>query len=352
MDRTDRLTEMLRITHPVVQAPMLGVSTPEMAAAASNAGILGSLAAGGLSADQTRALIRRTKELSSKPFAVNLFVYEHPGHIPDLEFDAMQQFLLRFCRENGIGYSVKTQEEIPFHTYRELLDLLLEEEVPAVSFTFGMPSDDEIQMLQEKGVVLIGTATSVAEAALLSEKQTDIICVQGIEAGGHRGSFLDMDELPQVGLMALLPQVLAITERPVLAAGGICSRATMNAALAMGAHGVQVGSLFLASHESAAPPAYKEAVMRSRAEDTVLTRSFSGRWARGLPNAFSRAVDGSGLNIPSYPVQNVLTGPMRDWARKNNVAAFLSLWAGQSASAAPEKSVADIINTLLHDALV
>lgn len=348
MSRTDRLTEMLRIAHPVVQAPMLGITTPEMVAAASDAGILGSLAVGGLSADQTRVLIRQTKDLTSKPFAVNLFVYDHPGRVPDGDFNAMQQFLLRFCEANGIGYQAKTQEGLPFYSYRDLLDLLLEEEVPVVSFTFGVPSDDEIRFLQEKGVVLIGTATSVAEAQLLSEKKIDIISVQGMEAGGHRGSFLHPDKLPVVGLMALLPQVAAVTDAPVLAAGGICTRATMDAALAMGADGVQVGSLFLACKESAAPAGYKQAVMRSKAEDTVLTRAFSGRWARGIPNTFSRAVEDAGLSIPPYPIQNVLTAAMRAWAAKHNRAEFLSLWAGQNASVAPALPTADIIRSLMQ----
>lgn len=348
MYQKNQLMKLLHIDYPVVQAPMLGVSTPEMAAAASNAGVLGSLAVGGLAPDKCRQLIRQVKALTNKPFAVNLFVYDYPETVSTTEFEAMQQFLSKFCSDNGINYEMKKPDALPFYSYKELLPVLIEEQIRIVSFTFGILADEEIQLLQSKGILLIGTATSVAEACLLAEKNIDIICAQGMEAGGHRGSFLAGESLPLVGLLSLLPQVVEATQKPVLAAGGIYNKASLDAALLLGAQGVQVGSILLASDESLATETYKSAVLQSCAEDSILTRSFTGRWARGIPNVFTRAIEQSGLSIPPYPVQNILTNAIRDWARKHNNEQFLSLWVGQHASKAQRKPTADIIRELLQ----
>ncbi|MBL4677361.1 MAG: nitronate monooxygenase [Mucilaginibacter sp.] len=251
------LKSLLNVRYPIVQAPMLGVTTPAMVASVSNAGALGSLPVGGLSPDRTRELIRATKALTTQPFAVNLFAHEPAKEVNEDEIATMQDFLAELCLEFDISFEKQNPANFKFYYYEDLVNVLLEENIPVVSYTFGQLKPEVIHAFKAKGTVLAGTATSVAEAKLLAQDGSDIITVQGIEAGGHRGSFLDNEPLPQVGLSALLPQVADAVDVPLLAAGGIYNQHTVMAAFALGASGVQVGSLFIAADESAASEAYK-----------------------------------------------------------------------------------------------
>jgi nitronate monooxygenase len=187
---------------------------------------------------------------------------------------------------------------------------LIKEKIPVVSFTFGVLNDDVIDTLLKNGVLLIGSATSVEEARLLSEKDIETITAQGIEAGGHRGSFLHKDA-PQIGLMALLPQIVDTIDKPVLAAGGIADGRGIKAVMILGAKGVQVGSAFIASKESASNPVHKKMMQQATDTSTVLTKSYTGRWMRCIKNEFVETVDSSGLTINEYPLQGALTGFLR-----------------------------------------
>jgi nitronate monooxygenase len=343
------LTSLLQIQYPIVQAPMLGVTTPAMVAAIANEGGLGSLPVGGLSPSQTVELIRKTKALTQKPFAVNLFANVVKEPVTE-DVIAMQDFLEELCTENQIPYERKPIETFRYYSYTEQIDILLTEDIPIVSFTFGMLNDESIQALKNKGVILIGTATSVKEGKLLEEKGIDVVVAQGIEAGGHRGTFLEDEPLPMVGLMSLVPQMVSQVSVPVIAAGGIYDGKTIRAALSLGAQGVQPGTAFVASDESTAIASYKLALMQAKDTDTVLTRSFSGRWARGLRNKFISAVDSSGLTIPAYPFQISLAASIRAHANQNNNKEFTALWAGQSASKAEAKPAAEIFRSMVQDA--
>ena len=344
---TDQLLKKLKIEYPVVQGAMLGVSTPQMAAAVSNAGGLGSLAVGGLSPEKTRRLIRETKQYTAKNFAVNLFAHDIPKEINIQNFNKMQEFLQAFCSANQIPFELKKVEEMQFYNYQDQVDVLIAEKIPVVSFTFGMLNQDVVAALKKNNSLLIGTATSVQEAIALEQSGVDIITAQGIEAGGHRGSFVNPDQLPQIGSISLIPLVVDAVHIPVLAAGGISDPRAMKAALVLGASGVQVGSLFIAADESLAAEAYKNAVINSTDADTIITRAFSGRWARGIKNAFMEAVVKSGLEIPEYVVQNNLTSAMRTYAQQNNLKDFISMWAGQSASKAIRGKTSDIFLSLV-----
>ncbi|QHV98907.1 NAD(P)H-dependent flavin oxidoreductase [Spirosoma endbachense] len=346
MQWKNNLTRLLSIEYPVIQAPMLGVSTPEMAAAVSNQGGLGSLPVGGLSPQRTTELIQQTKQLTNKPFAVNLFAHSIPA-IDQSTAEAMQAYLETVCLANQIPYTKLALNDLHFYSYKDQIDVLIQEKIPIVSFTFGILDDESIQSLKAAGCLLNGTATSVKEAELLTEKDIDIISVQGIEAGGHRGTFLTDDPLPMVGLMSLLPLIADRVSKPLLAAGGIHNGQTIKAAFDLGASGVQVGTAFIASPESVAIPAYKERLQRSSETDSVLTRSFSGRWARGISNTFMREIDKSGLSIPEYPIQNSLTTALRVAAQRQNNAEFTNMWAGQLASASEAKPAADIFRKLI-----
>ncbi|WP_338870979.1 nitronate monooxygenase [Spirosoma sp. SC4-14] len=348
MNWNNELTNLLSIKYPIVQAPMLGVTTPAMVAAVANRGGLGSLPVGGLSPQQTSDLIRQTKGLTSKPFAVNLFAHDIPS-IDVAEAEAMQVYLSDFCYTHQLPYEPVDLKTLRFYAYQEQIEVLIREQIPVVSFTFGIIDDESMARLKAAGSRLIANATSVAEAQFMSEKNIDAITIQGIEAGGHRGSFLATDSLPMVGLMALLPQVASQVRKPLLAAGGIYNGTTIKAAMMLGASGVQIGTAFIASPESKAIAAYKDRILRATETDTRLTRSFSGRWARGIINTFMESVDRSGLAIPAYPIQNSITTQLRAVAQSQNNAEFTNMWAGQSASTTKAKPTGEIFDELIAE---
>ncbi|OON68888.1 NAD(P)H-dependent flavin oxidoreductase [Hymenobacter sp. CRA2] len=344
-------TELMRrfgIAYPIVQAPMLGVTSPAMVAAVSNAGGLGSLPVGGLSPARAQEPIRQTKALTERPFAVNLFAHNVPT--PDVaQATPMQALLAQISQDYGLTYAPQNVTTLPLYTYQAQIEVLVAEQIPVISFTFGLLDAPSIEALHRAGAVLVGTATSVREAELLAASGVDAICAQGIEAGGHRGSFLPDEPLPQVGLLALLPQILRRVSMPVLAAGAIHDGRSIRAALALGAAAVQVGSAFLASDESQAIATYKARVQQATDTSTVLTRAFSGRWARGLPNDLIVRVEQSGLPIPPYPYQNSLTTLLRAAARASNNAELTALWAGQACASARAQPSAAILRHLVEE---
>lgn len=343
------VTETLHLNYPFVQAPMLGVTTPEMVAAISNAGALGSLPVGGLAPEKTLELIQQTKKLTSKPFAVNVFANSIPSSIDEERWKSMQQLLKEFCTLHQLPYQEQSMQAVKFFSYEQQVEILIREKIPVVSFTFGIVSDDAIDALHKNGAVLIGSATSVEEARYMSEKSIDMITAQGIEAGGHRGSFLHKD-VPQVGLMALLPQMADAVDKPVLAAGAIADGRAIKAAMMLGAKGVQVGTAFIASKESAANPTYKEMMQQTTDTSTILTKSYTGRWMRCMKNEFTVTVDSSGLATNEYPVQGALTAFLRTLYDKKNAAEFLPMLSGQHARKSTIKSAADIFTEMIREA--
>lgn len=349
MQRSTTFSKLLNITYPIVQGAMLGVSTPAMTAAVSNSGGLGSLAAGGLSAEKTAELIRETKQLTSRPFAVNLFANPIPENIDAQRFNQMQSFLKDLLEKNNIPFEQKEAASLKPNSYLDQIDVLIRGKVGIVSFTFGLLNEESISKLKQEGIILIGTATCVQEAMLLRENGIDAVTAQGIEAGGHRGSFLDQD-VPQIGSMSLIPLIADAVDIPVLAAGGIADGRAFRAAMALGASGVQAGSIFIPSSESIASDVYKQAVMQAADVDTKLTKAFTGRWARGIKNKFMAEFEGSGLQTPDYTTQASLTASMRAYATKHDQKDFISMWAGQSSSKAVRGTTAEIFMKLVNDA--
>lgn len=348
MEWKNEFTRTLGITYPLIQAPMLGITTPAMVAAVSNSGGLGSLAVGGLPPEKVTALIREVKALTQQPFAVNLFTYEPPVNPDRKAFDDMQEFLHGLLRTNGMTAAPVIFEEAPVYSWRDQLPVLISAGIKYVSFTFGMPDAAGIALLKQHQIYLMGTATSVKEAEALNAAGVDAIVAQGIEAGGHRGSFLS-GELPQIGTMALLPQVVDRVRIPVIAAGGIVDGRGVTAAKTLGASAVQTGSIYLRAHESAAAPAYKTTLAGITETDTLLTRAFSGRWARIVRNTLITEVEASGLPVNEYPYQNILTQPIRKVAQELGNAAFIAMWAGQAAGKARAWSTADIFAELVRE---
>ena len=346
----NELTQALRIKYPIVQAPMLGITTPEMIAAIANQGGLGSLPAGGLPPEKTIELIQKTKALTQAPFAVNLFTNPLPEKPNKLVFESMQDLLEKICIENHLDFERLAFDSLKFYSYTDQIDCLLSERIPIVSFTFGTLDSISIKAFKQQGTFLIGTATCLEEAEILEEIGIDVIIAQGIEAGGHRGTFLHNQSLPMIGSMLLVPQLANKIRKPILAAGGINNGPTIKTAFMLGAKGVQIGTAFIASDESAAMSAYKEALQNAKDIDIVLTKAFSGRWARGIKNKFMTAIEKSGIQIPEFPIQGSLTLPIRIKAQQQNNKEFTTLWAGQSAATSEMKPAADIFIKLVKEA--
>jgi nitronate monooxygenase len=354
MTNRKAITDILKIKHPIVQAPMLGVSTPEMAAVVSNEGGLGSLAVGGLSPVVTRDLIRKTKSLTNQPFAVNLFAHEIPAYA-ESELEPMRNFLIELADKRGYSLNKEALTSFKFYNHLDQIDILVEEGIAVVSFTFGCLDAQSIRTLKQNNCILIGTATCVEEALYLEEQKIDLITVQGIEAGGHRGTFINDISLPQVGLFSLLPQIKKAVKLPIIAAGGINSVETMKAAFDLGADALQIGTAFIGTKESIAVSSYKEKLLKTKDTDTTLTRAFSGRWARGIRNEMMAEIEQSGIAVPPYPLQNSLTAMFRKLAQQNNDSDYTNLWAGQNAAQVKGKSTKQVFEDLvgfyhsLHD---
>lgn len=345
----NQVTHLLETQYPVIQAPMFGVSTPAMAAAAAKAGCLGSLPLGDLSVDDCITAIRSTKQLTDKKFAVNIFVNEIPEITDSLkiQYAETKKFIEKLATDHHISIDLPEIDTLKVSSYHDQIDVLISENCKIVSFTFGNLDQQSIEKLKKNGTILIGTCTSVEEAVILEKSGIDIICVQGIEAGGHRGSFTN-DNIPEIGGFSLLPQVYDAVNVPLLFAGGIYNAKTLLAAKTLGAQGFQVGSLLLGSAESALREFEKERLKNAKENDIILTKSFSGKYARGIQNAFMKAIDSTEYILP-YPYQNKLTAKLRKIAKLNENADFVSIWAGQSLPAFSKKSTEDILLNLIKE---
>ena len=270
----DRLTSLLGIEHPIIQAPMAGSSTPELAAAVGNAGGMGSIAAAMLDSEALRAEMATARGATNGPLNINYFVHEPPQD--DEEKAVAARALLKpYYDELGLG-DVPEARATHFPFDEAMADVVVELGPNVVSFHFGMPDAALVTRMRDAGILVLSSATTVREAKTLEDGGADIIVAQGLEAGGHRGTFASSFDQAQVGTMALVPQVVDAVSVPVVAAGGIGDGRGIAAAFALGAAGVQLGTVFLNCAESGIAPVYREALLRAHDEDTRLTDAFSG----------------------------------------------------------------------------
>jgi nitronate monooxygenase len=349
--RAARLTALLGVRHPIVGGPMAGVGTPALTAAVSNAGGLGALGVGMMEPAAIEEAIAETRALISAhggdpPFAVNLFVTPQPA----VDAEQVTRMIGRLARYRGeLGLPRQKIPSVFAPDFDSQFDAVLAARVPVVSFTFGVLDAKRIDALHAQGARVIGTATCVREARQLAAAGCDAIVASGIEAGGHRATFAVPFEAAQVGLFALLPQVAAAVDVPVIAAGGVMTAEQVAAALLLGASGVQLGSALLRAPESGASAAYKEALAGVEDIGTRQTRAFSGRPARGVVNRMMMELATVEADIPAYPVQNRLTQELRAEANRQGRAEFISLWAGQAAALARAEPAAGIVRRLVAD---
>ena len=315
---------------PIVLGPFGGVSSVELAAAVSNAGGLGSFGLYGYEPHRIRATAEALKTATPAPFGLNLWLPvagEDEPHPDADQFNAWREVLRPYFEELGLELPEQPASWMP--DVDEQIAAAVEARPAVLSFVFGVPSPAVVEAAHRNGIVVVGTATTVEEAVALADGGVDAVVATGMEAGGHRVSFLRPVEESLVGTMALVPQVADAVSVPVIAAGGISDGRGLAAALCLGADGVQIGTAFLATEQSAAVPAYREVLRGPATARTVLTRALSGRLARGIPNRIIRELPDPSAHAP-FPVQNWLTGKFRPEAGKQGNTGLMSLWAGQA----------------------
>ncbi|MEV8548603.1 nitronate monooxygenase [Streptomyces glaucescens] len=330
--------------HPIVQAPMAGgVSVPQLAAAVSEAGGLGFLAAGYKTADGMYQEIKQLRGLTSRPFGVNLFMPQ-PEYAEPAAVDVYAHQLAGEAAwyETELGDPDSGRDD----GYDAKLAVLLDNPVPVVSFHFGVPGRDALDALRRAGTFTLVTATTADEARAVEQAGADAVIVQGVEAGGHQGTHRDIPENDGsgIGLLSLVAQVREAVRLPLVAAGGIMRGSQIAAVLAAGASAAQLGTAFLATPESGAQAVHKQALTNPLFTRTELTRAFSGRPARGLVNRFMRE---HGRYAPAaYPEVHHLTSPLRKAAAKAGDGQGMALWAGQGHRMARELPAGQLVEVL------
>jgi nitronate monooxygenase len=326
---------------PIVLAPLAGgPATPELTAAVSNAGGLGFIAAGYLTAGQLADAISATRALTGKPYGINLFVPSRPSDPAGLAQYAELVAAEAASVDAQVGLARPDDDD-----WDAKLALLAADPPPVVSFTFGLPDASIVRRLQAAGAQVWLTAGTVAEAVTASELGVDALVVQGVEAGGHRGG-LDDDPAGAVGLLALLQLVAARVRLPLIASGGIATGAAVAAVLSCGARAAALGTAFLDCPEAGTAAVHREALHGDAA--TAYTRAFTGRTARGIRNGF---LDRHSAGAPSgYPEVHHLTAPMRRAARAAGVPDLVNLWAGQAYPLSRSVPAGELVHALAAEA--
>ena len=344
------LLKTFNLTYPIVQAPMAGATTPELAATVSNFGGLGSLGAGMTAPDVLNSEINTIKSLTDRPFMINLMVLsEHESNTLD---SAIPTWLSEYYQEKNIEVALP---ERPALNFADQLQVLYDNPVPVASFTFGIISAEQVQRLQSLGTCVIGTANHPLEAKQWADIGADAVCVQGSEAGGHRGGWLPQSASDPLGLLTLISQTRACTDIPLIAAGGIMTGQAIKAIQTAGAELAQIGTAFLTTDKCGINDIYKQALLDAsedkRSAETRLTRLFSGKQARGLLNDYLRdfAQYESAHELPPYPQLNAMTTFMRANANKNLDAEHQSLWAGQGVALVRQERTLELLERLVKE---
>jgi nitronate monooxygenase len=341
------LLEILGVRLPIIQAPMAGVSTPEMAAAVSGAGALGSIGVGAVDTAAARRMIREVRARTDRPFNVNLFCHRPAARDAAGELAWLSRLQPSFA---GFGATPPAGLREIYRSFVEdadMLAMLLEEQPPVVSFHFGLPQADAVEALRAAGLILIGCATSEREALVIEEAGLAAIVAQGYEAGGHRGLF-DLDVADeQLDTRTLTRRLVARASLPVIAAGGVMDGAGIAACLADGAEAAQLGTAFIGCPESSADAAYREALFGASAGRTVMTRVISGRPARCLRNRFVELGESiEEREVPAYPVAYDAGKALAAAARARGEGGFGAQWAGEGAPRARALPAAQLVAVL------
>lgn len=347
------LCEKLGIDHPVVLAPMAGVTNATLVSAVANAGGLGSHGCAATQPDQLTVEIDKIRQATNRPFNLNFFVHAPPGDNAERE-ERLRGLLQPLFDELGLGdVPAASDDLLPFGPAH--LEALLDDPPPIVSFHFGLPAPELLTPLKEKGCTILSTATTVAEAQWLEAHGADVVIAQGSEAGGHQGLFLDdphgrNDLDTAIGTMALVPQVVDAVSVPVIAAGGIADGRGLAAALCLGAQAAQIGTAFLLKAETNLDPAYRTALSAATGEGTRITRSFSGRPARAIRNRYLETMLPAEGELPDFPVPLLLNAALRAKDAAAGRTDLSSFWAGQAVALAQPETAASFVEDIVEEA--
>jgi nitronate monooxygenase len=346
----NRLTARLGIEYPIIQGPLGGLSSQRLTAEVSNFGGLGSFGAHSREPDSLEETIAEIRSLTSRPFAMNLWVsMEDEGARTSNEAAFNRSLAPLAGHLAALGARRPAYQPYSPVRFEDQVRVLLEANVPIFSFIFGIPPREIMEECRTRGITTIGTATTPDEAAALEQAGVDAMVASGFEAGGHRGSFLRLPEDSLTGTLSLVPQVVDIVDVPVIAAGGIADARGVVAALALGAEAVQMGTAFLACEESGAGRLHREALTRGHAGHTALTRGFTGRLARGIHNRLLEDLNRPGTEILPYPLQRALVRHLSAAADAAERSDLLPLWAGQSAALSTGTNAAALLTSLVED---
>ena len=335
----------LGIDHPIIQAPMAGeANTPELVAACANVGALGSLGCAYQTPEQIIESARSVRTLTTRPFNINLFA---GGYEPHRQVDPAPMLAVMAQVHAELGLPPPVLPPNPQSPFEEQLEAVIAAKPAVFSFTFGPPPANALARVKAEGIIVFGTATTVAEAKQLEAAGIDAIVAQGEEAGAHRGTFLKSFEESMVPMRDLVRDVVAAVKLPVIAAGGMMNGKDIAAALKLGAVAAQLGTAFLPCPECGTSQTYKQALLAARQDTTVITRAFSGRQARGLNNKFIEMVRPE--TILPFRQQNDLTRAMRAAAAKKGDAGYLSLWAGRGVTRSRALPAGELVKTLIAE---
>ncbi len=343
---SDQITTLLGVQNPIIQAPMAGSATVELAAAVSNAGGIGSLGCAGMSLAKIKEASVSLQSATDKPFNLNFFTHDNPI-VDSSTVQRTWERVKPFYQAVGLS-GPPLPLEPGYSTFNsDILKLMLEVKPAIISFHFGLPAIDMVRALQQAGCRVLCSATTVAEAISLNQSGVDGIIAQGWEAGGHRGSFEVHYEDYGIGTMALVPQVVDAVDVPVIATGGIADGRGIAAAFALGASGVQMGSAFLSCPEASISDTHREALRNASDQDTRLTRAYSGRPARAKNNEYMEIMAEHQTQLPDFPSMYDFSRPLMQRA-KNGENQFLLY--GQATSLNREQSAAKLVETLTREA--
>ncbi len=351
MKRPTEVMQRLGMRHPIIQGPFGGgVSTAKLTAAVGERGGLGSFGIYTFSPAEIEQVVRDIRALSSRPFALNLWVSNNDAGGDKLtkdQLDAVWPVFEPYYREFGLQ-----KPELPerfFHNFDEQMDVVLEARPAVFSFVFGVPSSRILAECSRRGIITVGAVTTLAEAEAMDAANVDVILTTGFEAAGHRPSFLAKPEDSLMGTLALTRIVAGRIKRPIIAAGGMTDRAGIEAALALGAGAAQLGTAFLATQESGTTDAHRDALFGPGGAQTALTRTYSGRLARGIPNRLTEALTPHQSKLPPFPIETWLVSPLRKAAAAQGRSDFAVLYAGQGAPLLKHRSVAALMDDLSAD---
>lgn len=334
------LLSQLQLKKPIFLAGMAGgVTSPQLVASVCNEGGFGQIGAGYMTPETLAKDIDEIRTLTEKPFGVNLFIPEHP-EVKQEEIVQMNQILEPINEK----LDCKPVNEVNIDDiFDQMIEVVINKEVEVMSFTFGKPDQDLVQRLHEHHISVVGTGTNIEEVRELESVGVDAIVLQGCEAGGHSGSFEQSLPKERLTLDQLFKQVHSKVSVPLIVAGGITTPEQAKDYIEQGATAVQLGTAFLTTVESGTPDVHKSLILKAKSEDIIFTNTFSGRYANGIKNEFINYVGQFKDKICAYPIQNILTQPLRGKSKKAQNPDYMSLWCGTHPEGARDETVAELM---------